>query len=177
MRPEDFDVVGESHYQGDLERLAGGRTRDGVDVEVMAALIPEDGNAYDPRAVRVEVRGLTVGYLDRESARAYRRLAKARGIEGGAVLCPARIVGGWDRGKKDRGHFGVRLEWKEEPAAPDAKKARAKKKSHDEAQLDIDLAPRRKDRKEKRSGSGIGCLLTALAFAAIVYYFLRAAAR
>lgn len=99
-----LDVVGESHYQGDLERLAGGRTRDGVEVETQAELIPEDDNPHDKKAVRVAIGGRTVGHLSRDDARAFRESV------GRPATCAALIVGGWDRGKGDRGHFGVRLD-------------------------------------------------------------------
>src|SRR5688572_12827291 len=62
--PRIITVVGESFYQDAFEALAGGRTRDGHELPVTAMLIPEDGNKYDPKAVR-EVEGRHVGYLSR----------------------------------------------------------------------------------------------------------------
>jgi hypothetical protein len=99
-----FDIVGESHYQDVLEKLAGGRTEEGVAVEYDARLVPERKNPYDPNAVRVDIKGQTVGYLSREDAKLYRKAAGTK-----ENVAPTLIVGGWDRGKKDRGHFGVKL--------------------------------------------------------------------
>ncbi len=49
-------VVGESAYQGTLERIGGGRTIDGVrEPDHQAVLLPEPDNKYDPNAVRVVV--------------------------------------------------------------------------------------------------------------------------
>lgn len=100
------EIVGESHYQKALESLAGGRFEDAAEKHVSAVLIHEDDNAHDSNAVRVDIRGKTVGYLSREDARTWR--AKAPGSF--RHECPAVIVGGWDRGDGDRGHFGVRLD-------------------------------------------------------------------
>jgi hypothetical protein len=106
----EVDVVGESHYQEALERICGGRTEDSQQVEVKALLIPDDNNPHDSEAVRVDIQDETVGYLDRETARSYReRMAEAE-LTGVVLRCDAIIVGGWDRGGGDRGHFGVKLD-------------------------------------------------------------------
>lgn len=110
----EFKVVGSSHYQTNIERLAGGRAEDGVEVFIAAMLIPEKGNPHDPQAVRVEIKGLAVGYLDRETARAYRVGINKAGRKGQSLSVAAKIVGGWDHGMDDRGHFGVRLDMKGE---------------------------------------------------------------
>ena len=156
MSPEDFKVVGTSHYQKALERLAGGRSSKSADVEVMAALLPEDDNPHDPKAVRVEIEGRAVGHLDRDSARAFRRLLLKRGEQG--ILCPARIVGGWDKGGGDRGHFGVRLEWNEDG-------------EEDEAPIEIDLRPVRKRKKSCVAGC-IGNLFWLIIIISIAYYLV-----
>jgi hypothetical protein len=84
-------VVGESHYQDDLGRLYREHGGTEHDVKVEAVLLPEDGNAFDINAVRVEIRSCTVGYLERELAAAYR---DALGLVGGQ--CSAKIVGGFE---------------------------------------------------------------------------------
>lgn len=106
----DLDVVGESHYQLNLMMLTGGKTPDGVDVVGMATLVLEDGNPHDPKAVRVDMNTLTVGYLGREDARAYRRRLKREGRPEANLTCRARIGGGWKRARGDEGHFGVKLD-------------------------------------------------------------------
>ncbi len=57
--------VGESHYQDTLELVCGPREEEGEDLEVSAILSLEDSNPYDTDAVRVDVDGRTVGYLNR----------------------------------------------------------------------------------------------------------------
>jgi len=103
--PYAVPVVGESHYQGVLEGICGGRTEGGVEEECEAELIPEDDNRYDAKAVRVEISTQIVGYLARPDASDYRKRYAAD-----RVRCAAVIRGGWDRGPDDRGHFGVYLD-------------------------------------------------------------------
>jgi hypothetical protein len=106
----DVDVVGESHYQDALEAICGGRTEHGHRHEAEAYLAPEDDNPHDAKAVRVQIQNRVVGYLDRETARSFRKQMKNIGMIGVVAKCNAIIVGGWDRGAGDRGHFGVKLD-------------------------------------------------------------------
>ena len=106
----EFDVVGESYYQDALERICGGRTKSGVEKKVVAMLVLEDSNPHDKLAVRVDVDGKPVGYLSRDEARQYRKRLQEQGFPELIATCNALIVGGWDRGGGDRGHFGVRLD-------------------------------------------------------------------
>jgi hypothetical protein len=106
------EVSGESHYQGTLEVIAGGRTIDGArnrDHQVM--LLPEPSNPYDPNAVRVFVGPPwgKVGYLSREDAIRYQPVIVRLAWMGKVFGCRASLEGGWDRGRGDRGMFGVRL--------------------------------------------------------------------
>jgi hypothetical protein len=107
----ELKVVGESHYQLSLETLCGGRTFDGHNKPTLATLIHEDSNTHDEQAVRVEIDGITVGYLNRQEARSYRLALANTGHAGRVATCAALIVGGWDRGDGDRGHFGVKLDY------------------------------------------------------------------
>jgi hypothetical protein len=101
--------VGESHYQGALRGICGGRSAEGVDQVVNAVLCLEDTNPYDSEAVRVDVEGVTVGYLSRQDARAYRTLLSTVGYSD-ALECRGVIRGGWDRGANDRGNYGIWLD-------------------------------------------------------------------
>ena len=73
-------------------------------------MAPESDNPYDSEAVRIEIQDQTVGHLDRETARSFREKMTEFGLTGAAAKCSAIIVGGWDRGDGDRGHFGVKLD-------------------------------------------------------------------
>ena len=74
----------------------------------MARLFPEDDNPHDPKAVCVQINKRTVGYLSRENARELR----AQFPQGGLYWkVKAKIVGGWDNGEGDEGHYGVKLDF------------------------------------------------------------------
>lgn len=103
-------VVGESHYQEKLSKICGGFSEKGVEYVTSARLIHADENPYDNKAIRVEISGMTVGYLSREEARYYRERMQAAGHAGMTATCKAKITGGWYRGKEDIGNFGVTLD-------------------------------------------------------------------
>jgi hypothetical protein len=113
-----FEIVGESHHQDILLEIVTASDDPGPDwpyrgaqCRVSAVIVPEDDNADDPLAVRVEIGGRTVGRLGRDDALLYRQLLSAARTPAVAAL----IVGGWDRaahgevGPKPQGCFGVRL--------------------------------------------------------------------
>lgn len=110
--PGEFacEVVGESKYQHHLERIAGGRSEDSAQLKKRAILALENDNPHDANAVCVRIDGLRVGYLPRKFAKSYREQLTRRNAPIGHYYCDALIVGGWDRGGGDRGHFGVRLD-------------------------------------------------------------------
>ncbi len=103
-------VVGESNYQNHLERICGKRKRDGEDRIIDAILVLEDTNPHDKNAVRIEIRGMTVGYLSRDHAMQYRKKLKRAGHPKIKGTCSANIRGGWDRGGDDKGYYGVWLD-------------------------------------------------------------------
>jgi len=106
----ECEVIGESHYQENLEHVAGGRTENGANIQKSAILALEDENPHDSNAVCVRIDGFRVGYLPRAMAKSYRTRIKSQNLPTGHYYCKAVIVGGWDRGGRDRGHFGVRLD-------------------------------------------------------------------
>jgi len=103
-------VVGERSYEPALVAVTCGRTELGVNVGVLAALVPEPDNPYDPRAVAVQVDGQTLGYLSKSDAKAYGAVLEKVTADGKLAFCNATIRGGWDRGGEDRGDFGVTLD-------------------------------------------------------------------
>lgn len=104
------EIVGESHYQKELARICGGKSNEPVNKIVEATLVLDDNNEYDPLAIRVDISKVTVGHLSKAHARHFRDKLKSNGHPGSVVVCPAKIVGGWDRGYGDAGYFGVRLD-------------------------------------------------------------------
>jgi hypothetical protein len=103
-------MVGESKYQRHLDKIAGGRTEESAQAAQESDLALEDDNPHDKNAVRVRIEGLRVGYLPRPMAKMYRERLAEQSAPIGHYWCEALIVGGWDRGGGDRGHFGVRLD-------------------------------------------------------------------
>jgi hypothetical protein len=93
---DDLEVVGESHYQASLWRLAGAQPgAEHVRAEVCAVLVPEEGNPYDPDAVAVWIGGLKVGYLSRENAQRYRPgLLAQQDAQGMPIALTGLICGG-----------------------------------------------------------------------------------
>ena len=116
-RPAQVDVVGESHYQANLNAIAGGKTTDGAArPDHLAILVPEPDNPYDKNAVRAYLvpkvhpdSTLLVGYLSRSDAVRYRGPIYRLAHDGKLLGCPAHITGGWDRGGGDVGSYGVVL--------------------------------------------------------------------
>ena len=105
-----FEVVGESRYQDELQRLAGGRTKSGHSKPVVAMLFPEEDNPVDQNAVQVVVNELVVGYIPRESCDEFRGFIAAARDRRSFLAAHAVIVGGWDRGDSDTGFFGIYLD-------------------------------------------------------------------
>lgn len=114
IRPSRLDaaleVVGESYRQNALERIGGGRTEDGAaNPDQIAILIPDTTNPYDSNAVAVMAGGLHVGYLSRTDAEQWSPLVQWEMARGLLIATEAALIGGWDRGRGDRGSFGIVL--------------------------------------------------------------------
>jgi hypothetical protein len=108
----DFEVVGESHYQSDLERIAGGRSDESAEVFCNAYLVPEPYNPHDKNAVAIKIYDSIVGYLSRDDAEVFIYELKSAGYPSSTrVRVKAVIVGGWLR-QNSQGSFGVKLDVK-----------------------------------------------------------------
>jgi len=106
----EFDIVGESHYQKNLEAICGGRDRECKEFRAAAEIRFEDDNPFDDKAVAVFIQDMKVGYFSRDEARSFRRWLKKHNCDAKVLTCNALIVGGWDRGPDNQGMFGVRLD-------------------------------------------------------------------
>ena len=106
-----LEVVGESYYQDALKEICGPRTEEGVEKEVLATMVWEDDNPKDDLAVRIDIDGKTVGYLSKPFARLFRQTVADAGYGRVPTQCKAIITGGWDRGKRGKGNYGVRLDF------------------------------------------------------------------
>lgn len=103
------EVRGESNFQEALEDICGGRCETGHSLAVTAYLVCEPTNPYDSNAVKVLVDGHLVGYVAREAAQVLAPVLAALEHVGAQATCAGEIVGGWDRGGADKGHFGIWL--------------------------------------------------------------------
>ena len=106
----DFEVVGESYYQPAISALAGEHGDDGADLHTTALLVPDNHNPYDDKAVRVDIRGLTVGHLSRDNARSFRRRLAQKKLGTAPTQCDALIMGGFVLQDGQRADYGVRLD-------------------------------------------------------------------
>lgn len=96
------EVKGESQYQAALHRVAG-RPSDYVQVQKLAALVPEPNNPHDENAVRVVIEGHLVGYLAAEDAEDYEEVLQTLAGRRQVGACQAMIYGGGEKS------FGVWL--------------------------------------------------------------------
>lgn len=105
-----FEIVGEAHYQAQLRALAHG-THDAdasAEHECEATLAIDHLNVHDDNAVKIDIGDYTVGYIARALAPECRRSLSRMGLE--KATCRAKIVGGWDRGPRGKGQYGVKLD-------------------------------------------------------------------
>lgn len=124
LRRTDFgevgqEVAGESHYADHLLGLAQGLTAEGPVASLHTAqLVRDPKNRYDPNCVEVRIGGGIVGHIPRDQTAPWRAVVGYLADQGVAATCPAAFIGGWDRGRGDRGNIGVTLLAHPAPAEP-----------------------------------------------------------
>lgn len=96
-----YNIVGEQSYQNNLKKIAGPKEEESKFFECYAKVSSEPFNQYDKNAVKVEINGLTVGYLSKSEA------AKLSGKMVNKTV-PAVIDGGWFDADGE-GSYGVKL--------------------------------------------------------------------
>ena len=104
-------TVGESKYLDALTQLCGPARKHGYLIPVTATLIREPGNPYDKNAIRVEVKGVLVGYVRREIAT---HLAQIFDSDGVKSYCFAAVLRG---GSFEASYLGAHL-WLDKPLPP-----------------------------------------------------------
>lgn len=111
-----FDLVGEADYQDRLDRICGGKREDGHNKEITAQLVFISDNEHDQNAIGVMIEGELVGFIPKgETLRLRADLVRWINPSQRPILCSAKIVGGWDRGDGDQGHYGVKLSLSKPP--------------------------------------------------------------
>lgn len=109
-----LEVVGESHYQDALWRMVGGKRNERVRQPVIAVLLPDPKNQYDPHAVAVHVDQSLVGHLPRATAALvfvpltgmYQQI-----LPGEFIAVRGELVGGSNGTDVRLGNLGVFLQW------------------------------------------------------------------
>jgi hypothetical protein len=86
-----LSIVGESHYQTELESICKPIEGEDVRFECFAELIPEPDNEHDPNAIMVCIDGVCVGYLSRRNAARYNKGIVAMREAGQPTICKAFI--------------------------------------------------------------------------------------
>lgn len=106
-------VVGESHRQKQIQKIAGRLGDDGPKPNrrrCVVDLVPEPKNRHDPNAIAVMHSGKLLGYVPAEDTGPYHEFiawAQSNGWEG--VSCRARITGGFILHSGERAHLGIEL--------------------------------------------------------------------
>jgi hypothetical protein len=104
-------VVGESFYQINLDKICRGKTEEGQTKKIKAILYCDDSNEHDINAVRIDIDGLTVGHLSRADAISHRNTLIEQNVPKIPVRCSGLICGGWSRERgRDTGSYGVTLD-------------------------------------------------------------------
>jgi hypothetical protein len=108
----ELEITGEVDYQDALEELCGPRQPGGVRQFETARLILDERRAYhtNKNAVRVEIRGKLVGFLDLEVTGRYRRYLSTKGALKACGQCEAVIWGGWITSDGSKGPYYVSLD-------------------------------------------------------------------
>ena len=102
-----IELIGVEFYQTGLQiisdKLLGDQSAGTV---LTAMLVPEDSNRHDDTAVRVEIEGLTVGYLSLADSKGYGRRMTGLRQKLAPTACAAKVLG-----KSNR--FRVKLDIKQ----------------------------------------------------------------
>lgn len=106
---EDLEVVGEASYQDALWLICGGVTGERVRREVVATLVPEPDNTYDPNAISVRVDGHRVGYLSRDNAVRYGPGIRSLMAETNGLVALRAVIAGGGNFADGLGRLGVWL--------------------------------------------------------------------
>jgi len=111
-----LEVKGEASYQKALELIAGPKTDSGHSHDCVGVLVREPKNPYDQNAIAVHAedgRGnaILVGYVNRADAARLAPAIDRLNAAGTQVAMEATIIGGWDRGDGDEGHYGIWLRY------------------------------------------------------------------
>jgi hypothetical protein len=105
------EVVGNCDYLDGLEAICGRKTEDGVNMLLRARLTLLNEERFERQAIRVSIRGRTVGYLPQTNAGDFRRAAMYVGLGRTSIFeCAALIRGGRSNKHSTDGDYSVWLD-------------------------------------------------------------------
>ncbi|MBY0467083.1 MAG: hypothetical protein K2W33_19255 [Burkholderiales bacterium] len=105
----NFELVGTEFYQGELQHIANHHGNQQAATPLTAMLIPVDDNRLDDTAVRVDVDGLTVGYLSRIDSKGYHRRMAELKQKVMPTACAAMLVARAARQSGQPAQFTIKL--------------------------------------------------------------------
>ncbi len=105
------DIVGEGHFQSDLEQIAGPKEKMSAKYECEATSVCESDTKHDSDAVAVYLGRGQVGHLFREGTKLFREVLVSLIAELSPVNAKAKIVGGW-KNDISEGSYGIKLSLK-----------------------------------------------------------------
>lgn len=117
IQPVEFsiEVVGESNYQKNIrdavfyDIMIEKEDMEYKDTKLDAALVLEDDNKFDPgNAVRIDIGGNIIGYLDRQDAENYRYSLAKIGAPQQTYYCNASAFGK-RKTSREKMNFGIWL--------------------------------------------------------------------
>jgi hypothetical protein len=109
----DLDVVGESRFQKNLWRLAGGRSRreDRVLEDIVAVLVAELNDPAAANTISIWIDGLKVGYLSHDDAQRHRPGLLALQDKHGKPVALSGVIAGGGVHDDGQGLLGVFLRY------------------------------------------------------------------
>jgi hypothetical protein len=102
----EIEIHGESFHQDELQQIAGPKSEEEKHHSCGVTLRCDPTEEHDANAIRVEVMGMLVAYVARDTAA---RLSSAMQSRcGGAIESRGLIVGGW-KDSDSEGYYGIRV--------------------------------------------------------------------
>jgi len=109
---DDLEVVGESYRQDALWACVGYKTKDRIREDVIAYLVPDPSNNYDPNAIGVWIEGKHVGFIAKElAAEIGDDLASLMTKNTGTYIALRGVIAGGGKYEDGPGMLGVFLEF------------------------------------------------------------------
>lgn len=104
---EFVEVVGESHYQANLQMARSNAVKNDGRLMFWAVIEPENDNPHDANAVTIKFNGNKLGYLNKGDAKLFRSSHADAISRNQPIVARARLTGG----TKGKPNIGVMLDF------------------------------------------------------------------